>query len=316
MRVLVTGAGGFLGYETTRSLAERGDTVIAFDTAFGKPLLRLAGDSPRVRVEAGDLTDLANLVQVFEAHRPEAVVHLAAVVGVPASLGSPSNIVRVNVQGSLNLFDAMRLFKVARVIHMSTEEVYGDFEQACASEDHPQRPTNPYGITKLAVEHFGRSYGQFHGLECINLRTSWVYGIGLDRPRPPMNYLEAALTGRSIDLPSGGDTVIDYAYVDDVVAGILLALDHQAHRHDVYNLASGQGVSDREMIEEIRLLLPEARLRVGPGLRPYSSGHRMPVKGALDCSRAREEFGYVPRFDIRRGLAEYVNRWRERGAAS
>lgn len=312
MRILVTGGGGFLGYETTRCLADRGDTVIAFDAAFGKSLLELAGSIDRVRIEAGDMTDLSNVAQVFDRHRPDAVVHLAAVVGVPASMGSPSNIVRVNLQGSLNVFEAMRLYQVKRVIHMSTEEVYGDFERACADEEHPQRPTNPYGITKLAVEHFGRSYGEFHGLECINLRTSWVYGVGLDRPRPPMNYLEAALVGRSIDLPSGADTVIDYAYVDDVVNGILLALDHPVHRYNVYNVASGQAVSDQDLINEIRRLLPESQLKVGPGRRPYASGHRMPVKGALDCSRAREEFGYVPRYDIRRGLAAYVTRWRER----
>lgn len=316
MRILVTGGGGFLGYETTRSLADRGDTVVAFDTAFGKPLLELAGSIDQVHVEAGDITDLANVAQVFDRYRPDAVVHLAAVVGVPASIGSPSNIVRVNVQGSLNVFEAMRLYQVKRVIHMSTEEVYGDFERACADEEDPQRPANPYGITKLAVEHFGRSYGEFHGLECINLRTSWVYGVGLDRPRPPMNYLEAALAGRSIDLPSGADTVIDYAYVDDVVNGVLLALDHPLHRYNVYNVASGQAVSDQELIDEIRRLLPEPQLNVGPGRRPYASGHRMPVKGALDCSRAREEFGYVPRYDIRRGLAAYVTRWRERAAAA
>lgn len=316
MRVLVTGGGGFLGYATTCALAHRGDTVIAFDTAFGKQLLELANSSDRVHAEAGDMTDLANLAQIFNKHRPNAVVHLAAMVGVPASVGSPANILRVNVQGSLNVFEAMRLFDVQRVIHMSTEEVYGNFECACASEEHPQRPTNPYGVTKLAVEHFGRSYGELHGLQCINLRTSWVYGVGLDRPRPPMNYLQAALSGLKVDLPCGADTVIDYAYIDDVVDGILLALDHPSHRYDVYNVASGQGVSDQELIDEIRHLLPEAQLKVGPGRRPYASGHRMPVKGALNCSRAREELGYLPRYDIRRGLAAYVDRWRARASAA
>lgn len=316
MRILVTGGGGFIGYETARALTGRGDTVVAFDTAFGKPVMALAHDSDRIHIEHGDMTDLANVAQVFDRHRPDAVVHLAAVVGVPSSVGSPSNILRVNVQGSLNVFEAMRLFRVRRVIHLSTEEVYGDFVRDSADEDHPQRPTNPYGVTKLAVEHFGRSYGELHGLQCINLRTSWVYGVGLDRPRPPMNYLEAALSGREVDLPAGADTVTDFAYVDDVVNGILLALDHPSHRYDVYNIASGQGVSDQELIDEIRRLLPQARLKVGPGRRTFATGHRIPLKGALDCSRARDEFGYVPRHDLRRGLAAYVDRWRERASTA
>lgn len=315
MRVLVTGGGGFLGYETTRALAQRGDAVIAFDIAFGKPTMALAQRSDRVHMEQGDMTDLANVAQVFDKHRPDAVVHLAAIVGVPSSVGSPSNILRVNVQGSLNIFEAMRLFGVQRVIHMSTEEVYGDFVRDSADENHPQRPTNPYGVTKLAVEHFGRSYGELHGLQCINLRTSWVYGVGLDRPRPPMSYLEAALSGREVDLPSGADTVTDYTYVDDVISGILLALDHPSHCHDVYNIASGQRVSDQELIEEIGRLLPQAKLKVGLGLRTFVTGHRITLKGALDCTRARDEFGYVPRYDLKRGLAAYIDRWREHASA-
>jgi len=314
MKVLVTGGGGFLGCETVARLAARGDDVIAFDTAFGRPLLALAAADSRVLLEPGDITDPANLGQTFRRHRPDAVVHLAAIVGVPASIGSPSNILRVNVQGSVNVFEAMRLFDVRRVIHMSSEEVYGDFLGERADEGHPLRASMPYGITKIAVEHFGRSYAELHGLECINLRTSWVYGVGLDRPRPPMNYLEAALAGLSIDLAEGADTVIDYAYVDDVVDGILLALDHPRHRHDAYNIASGQAVSDRQMIEEICRLLPQARLHVGPGRRSYASGQRLPIKGALDCSRAAAELGYLPKYDIRRGLAAYVQRWHERKA--
>src|SRR4051812_33402211 len=98
-KILVTGGSGFLGLETVRKLAARGDTAIAFDTQVTAPLADLARSSANVIPIAGDITDLANLAQVFGKERPDAVLHFAAIVGVPASLGSPANILRVNVQG-------------------------------------------------------------------------------------------------------------------------------------------------------------------------------------------------------------------------
>ena len=316
MRILVTGGNGFLGFETIRRLAARGDTVIAFDTQISAHLRDFARIHCNVAPVAGDITDLANLTQVFSVHRPEAVLHFAAMVGVPASLGSPTNILRVNVQGSLNVFEAMRLYGAKRVIHMSSEEVYGDFRTPIANEEHPQLPLMAYGVTKLAVEHFGRTYREMHGLECINLRTSWVYGVQLDRPRPPMNYLNAALAGRSLHLAEGADTVTDYTYVDDVVDAILLALDHPVHRYDVYNIASGEAVSDGELVQMVRALVPEADISVGPGRRQFSPGVRIPLKGALDIARARTEFGFTPRHDIQRGLVAYVTEWRKTAVAA
>ncbi len=311
MRVLVTGGNGFLGFESILRLVARGDSVIALDSQITEPLLELASNSPNIRAVAGDITDLANLVQVFKAYKPDAVLHFAAIVGVPASLASPSNILRVNVQGSLNVFEAMHLFGVRRVIHMSSEEVYGDFQCGVADEDHPQVPLMPYGITKLAVERFGRAYKELHGLECINIRTSWVYGVRLNRPRPPMNYLNAALTGRPMRLQVGGDTVTDYTYIDDVVDGVLLALDHAAHAYNTYNIASGQALSDRELVEHIKTLLPKADVTIGEGRREYAPGVRIPIKGALNCRRAHMAFGYTPKYDICRGLAAYIDNWRE-----
>ena len=311
MRVLVTGGNGFLGFETILKLLARGDTAIALDTSIATDLRELAARNANVVTVSGDITDLASLVQVFKLYKPEAVLHFAAIVGVPASLSSPSNILRVNVQGSLNVFEAMRLFEVRRVIHMSSEEVYGDFQSAIADEDHPQVPLMPYGITKLAVEHFGRTYRDLHRLECINVRTSWVYGVRLDRPRPPMRYLNAALQGTPLRLDVGGDTVTDYTYVDDVVDGVLRALDHPKHNYDVYNIASGQGVSDRELVQHIKALLPDADITIGQGRREFAPGIRIPMKGALSFARAQSELGYAPKFDIRRGLAAYIREWQK-----
>jgi nucleoside-diphosphate-sugar epimerase len=240
-------------------------------------------------------------------HKPDAVVHCAAIVGVLSSLGSPINVVRVNVEGSLNVFEAMRLAGVRRCIHISSEETYGAFRADRIDETHPLDPVMPYGICKAAVEQLGRSYRDLHGLEVINLRTSWVYGPGLPRERIPKTLIDAALAGRRLHIPSGADAAIDHTYVDDVVAAILAALDHGQHRYDAYNVASGTAPTVAEIIAIVRELVPGAQLSVGPG--PYRHGDRVELvrKGALDVSRATAELGWRPRYDIRTGLAAYVN---------
>jgi len=212
MRILITGGGGFLGTAVAKGLIERGDTAIAFDTHFaGDP-----GATPEQYVRVvGDITDMAALAQVVLTHKPEAVIHCAAIVGVLSSIGSPITMVRVNVEGSINVFEAMRVGNVKRCIHISSEEAYGAFQADRIDESHPLNPVLPYGICKAAVEQLGRSYRELHELEVINLRTSWVYGPGLPRDRIPRNLVIAALEGRALHIPSGADTAIDHTYVDD-----------------------------------------------------------------------------------------------------
>jgi nucleoside-diphosphate-sugar epimerase len=304
MRVLVTGGGGFLGVAMVRALVARGDTAIAFDTQ----LAGLADSGPESRLvrTPGDITDMANLAQALLAHRPDAVVHCAAIVGVLSSLASPINVVRVNVEGSLNLFEAMRLAGVRRCVHLSSEEVYGPFRADRIDESHPLDPVMPYGICKAAVEQLGRSYRDLHGIEVINLRTSWVYGPGLPRERVPKTLVEAVLAGRALHVASGADTAIDHTYVDDLVSGVLAALDQREHRHDAYNIASGAAATVADLVRIVCELVPGAQLSVGPG--PYRLGDRVELvrKGALDVSRAAVELGWRPRYDIRAGLAAYV----------
>jgi UDP-glucose 4-epimerase len=306
MQVLITGGNGFLGFEIARRLAARGDSVVAVDTVVTPPLADLEEVTPVI----GDITDRDAIARILNRHRPDAVIHLAALVGVPASIADPYGTVRINIDGSLNLFEAMAAVGTRRIINMSSEEVYGDFPSPMVDEDCPLAATNPYGITKVAVEGFGRAYKETHGLDCINLRTSWVYGIRLTRPRPPMTYLNAALTATPLHVPTGADTLIDYTYVEDLVDGVELALDHDDHPFDAYNIASGQAVTDAEMIDVIRDLIPGADISVGPGRRRFTEAVAIPQKGALDVSRAREVLGYEPRFDMRKGFEAYVERWR------
>jgi nucleoside-diphosphate-sugar epimerase len=314
MRVLVTGGGGFLGAAVVRALIARGDTAIAFDTQLGG----LAGALPDSRLVCvpGDVTDMANVAQTIAVHKPDAVLHCAAIVGVLSSLGSPINVVRVNIEGSLNVFEAMRLGGVRRCIHISSEEAYGTFRADKIDETHPLDPVMPYGICKAAVEQLGRSYRDLHGLEIINLRPSWVYGPGLPRNRIPKNIVDAAIAGSKLHIPSGADTAIDHTYVDDVVSAILAALDHAKHRYDAYNVGSGKAPTVGEIVDIVRDLVPGAAVSVGPGAYRHGDKIDLVRKGALDVSRAAVELGWKPRYDIRSGLTAYLKAERDQPGSS
>jgi len=310
--VLVTGGAGFLGAAVVRRLAERGEHVIALDNFQAGVPANLDGLGANVRLIGGDITDLSGLLELIKQHDVRRIVHAAAIVSVVSSLAAPSHVTRVNIEGTLNVLEAMRLFGVERAVHISSEEIYGVFRYEPADEEHPSAPTAAYGITKLASEQLGRFYRTVYGTDFINVRTSWVYGPGFPRQRIPRILIEAALAGRPLNLPHGGDARIDHTYLDDCVDGILLALDHPCHPFDVYNIASGEGRTIAEMAALVKELIPGADLIVGAG--PYWYDERLvaPRKGALDLTRARTILGYRPKYDLRRGLATYIEWCRNR----
>jgi nucleoside-diphosphate-sugar epimerase len=301
--VLVTGACGWLGSAIVRALLDRGDVVVATDLAITPSIAALSGRELRLTAIAADLGEWHQIVRLFEKHRPDAVVHTAAIVGVVFTADIPLKALQVNVGGSINLFEAMRLSGVKRVIHISSEETYGDFQKPLIDEEHPQRPVSVYGLTKLTVEQYGRIYSRDHGLECINVRTCWVYGPHLPRLRMPRTFIEAALRGEPYHQPDGGNLAVDQVYIADTVAGVLLALDKAQHRFDAYNIATGMAPTLRDTANAVNKAVPGAKITVGDN-GPYRHGGLVlcSVKGALDIRRAQAELGYQPKYDIQKGI--------------
>ncbi len=311
--ILVTGACGWLGSAIVTALLERGDKVIATDLTVSPAISALASRESKLTAVAADLGEWHQVLRLFEAQRPDAVIHAAAIVGVIQCDDIPIKAQRVNVEGAINLFEAMRLLKVKRVVHVSTEETYGDFLSPVIDEDHPQKPLSIYGLTKLAAEHYGRVYSRDHGLECINVRTCWVYGPHLPRLRMPRTFVEAALRGEPFHQADGGNLAVDQVYIDDTVQGALLALDKDKHRYDAYNIATGVAPTLRDTADAVNRAIPGAQITVGDN-GPYHHGGKVlsAVKGALDISRARKELGYAPRYDLQRGIEATIAATRER----
>lgn len=306
--ILVTGAGGFVGHAILATLLRRGDRVVALEAGDCARLTAYAGAEPGLSVAQGDVCDPDTVGRLFAMHEPRAVIHCAAIVGVLASLQSPRQLFRVNLEGSINLFEAMAEYRTPRMIHISSEEIYGAFESERIDEDHPQRPLHAYGISKAAVEHLGRSYRETHGVNCINIRTSWVYGPNFPRDRVPMNMIRAVARRELLLVPGGADERIDHTYLDDLVSGVLGALDCPDHPHDAYHVSSASSPSLAEIATILAELDPSAPpVTVGSGPYRHAGEVTMPRKGTLDCSRAAAAFGYKPKFDIRAGLEATLN---------
>ncbi len=306
-RILVTGASGFIGFAVSEALIARGDEVLATDIGAGPRMLSLLERAKGLTFTPGEITDWTLLVRLLKDGKVDGVVHCAAIVGVPASMGAPTATFRVNVEGTINLLEAMRLFGPKRMVNISSEEIYGPFLADTIDEDHRCLPTKPYGISKFVVEQVCGDYAAAHGLECIHARTCWVYGPYFPRPRMPRNILDAAIAGRSLHLPGGASFAVDQVHIDDVVQGVLLALDKPRHIFDAYHVTTGVAVSFAEVVDMIKRRLPKADISVGSGPLRCVDGTVAVKKGALSIERARRELGYAPRWTMASGLDDWID---------
>ncbi len=310
-RVLVTGGAGFIGSHAVRGLLAAGWEVTVLDdfNDFYDPRLKRANLEPLAgsfRLHEGDIRDLAAVNRAFAGGPWEAVLHLAARAGVRPSIRQPQLYIETNVLGTANILDAAVRAGVPHVVVASSSSVYGDSGEGPFREDAPLRRTfSPYGATKVAAEQLCSTYTHLHGLRTTALRFFTVYGPG-QRPDLAIHKFTARiLAGEPIDQFGAGTSRRDYTYVDDIVQGILGALDRDGEPFDVFNLGESQTISLAEMI---------AALEQATGCRavirrlPEQPGD-MPATWA-DISKARRLLGYDPRTPIALGLPRFVEWYR------
>ncbi|RMF72366.1 MAG: NAD-dependent epimerase/dehydratase family protein [Acidobacteria bacterium] len=315
--VLVTGAAGFIGSHVVDHLLARGDTVVGldnfdpfYDPALKRENLAAALAAPGFTLVEGDLRDRALVDRVLAEHRVDAVIHLAARAGVRPSLADPELYADVNVRGSAVVFEAARAAGITRVIYASSSSVYGGNEKLPFAEDDPvDHPVSPYAATKKANELQAHVYSRLHGMTMIGLRFFTVYG---PRQRPEMaiaSFTRRIAEGRPVPMYGDGTSRRDYTYIDDIVAGVLAALD-RGEGYRIYNLGESRTTSLARLIE----LIGEA-LGVTPQIErlPEQPGD-VPATWA-DIRRARDELGYDPQVPVEDGIRRYVAWFRGRGEA-
>jgi dTDP-glucose 4,6-dehydratase len=311
MRFLVTGGAGFIGSHYVRTLLEGGypgyekaRVTVLDKLTYAGNRDNLPAGHPRLEFVRGDVCDRELLLELLPGH--DVVVHFAAESHVDRSVASAAEFVRTNVLGTQTLLDSCLETGVERVVHVSTDEVYGSIEQGSWTEEWPLLPNSPYAASKAASDLVARSYWRTHGLDLSITRCSNNYGPYQHPEKLIPRFVTNLLEGRPLPLYGDGRNVREWLHVDDHCRAIQLVLGHGAPG-EVYNVGGGNETSNRAITERLLELCGADWSMVRQV--PDRKGHDL--RYSLDESKIRR-LGYAPRIPFDRGLAETVAWYRDR----
>jgi UDP-glucuronate 4-epimerase len=331
MKILLTGAAGFIGYHVSQRLLARGDEIVGVDNLndYYDPSLKEARlarllEHPRFRIERFDVGDRDRMAQCFRDVAPQRVVHLAAQAGVRYSLTNPHAYTHSNITGFLNILEGCRATGVEHLVYASSSSVYGANTLQPFSEHHNvDHPVSLYAATKKANELMAHTYAHLYGLASTGLRFFTVYGPW---GRPDMAlflFTRGILAGEPISVFNEGRMVRDFTYIDDIAEGVVRVVDQvaapdprwdSAHPdparsrapYRVFNIGNNEPV---QLLEYIRVLEDELGRKAIMQLLPMQPGD-VPSTMA-DVSELEAAVGFRPRTSVREGIRAFVAWYRE-----
>lgn len=321
MKILVTGGAGFIGSAVVRQAIAAGHPVVNLDAltyaACLDNLASVAG-SPLYAFEQADIRDRTALDRIFAAHRPDAVMHLAAESHVDRSIDGPGDFISTNITGTYTLLEAARSYWTAqgrpetfRFHHISTDEVFGSLGPTGQfTEDTPYDPRSPYSASKAASDHLVRAWGETYGLPYVLTNCSNNYGpFHFPEKLIPVVILNA-LSGKPIPVYGQGLNVRDWLYVEDHADALLTVLT-KGQTHRTYCIGGENEARNIDLVHKICALLDAMH----PANHPYADqiafvtdrpGHD--ARYAIDPTRIRTELGWRPSVTLDQGLERTV-RW-------
>jgi len=331
MKVLVTGAAGFIGAALTRRLLHRGDEVIGIDNLndYYDVRLKLARleqlrTDQSFRFLTGDIADRKLVDALFASGKFDAVAHLAAQVGVRYSTQNPHAYVDANIVGFMNVLEGCRHSSVGHLIFASSSSVYGANTRLPFSEhDNVDHPISLYAASKKANELMAHSYAHLFALPCTGLRFFTVYGPWGRPDMAPIKFAEGILAGRSIPVFNRGEMVRDFTYIDDIIEGVVRVIDRPAASAPtwsgstpdpatsyapwrVFNIGNSEPV---KLMRFINLLEKGFGRKAIIDLLPMQPGD---VKATTaDVSDLEEAIGFRPRTSVEEGVAKFVEWYKE-----
>jgi nucleoside-diphosphate-sugar epimerase len=312
--VLITGGTGFIGSYVTKELLGKGYDVVLYDASlnFVEPeksrhseylRYRLKG-MKKAKIVNGDVRNKSTLMMAMQDHKPESVIHMAA---LPISLVSnkrSEDAMSINLHGTVNVLEAIRDCSfVKRLVFASSSMVYGNFRSESADENHPTAPIDVYGGTKLCGEVLTKVFSKQYDSEYTIIRPSAVYGPSDANRRVSQIFVENALAGKPLTLHNGGLSKLDFSYVEDVAHGFVLALESEKARNETFNITRGEGRSLKEFSEILKSLVPGIKIRE----ESIPKDEKRPERGTLDISKAKRLLNYSPEYSLEEGLKLYVD---------
>jgi UDP-glucose 4-epimerase len=314
-KVLIIGGAGFIGSYITRELLSQNIETILLDAYVqyfspeqvdGNLHLRYHQERMKdvvgkVDILRGDTRDKDHMRRVILHHRPTHIILLAALPLANISNTFSEEAVSTILSSAVNVLEIIRdVDFVERFVYASSSMIYGDFQYVPADEKHPTYPKNVYGGAKLAGEVMTRTYHQAYGMEYVVVRPSAVYGPTDVNRRVVQIFVENALMGKSLVLRGADETKLDFTYIKDIAHGFVLAALHPDAANETFNITCGNGRSLRELAHIVQRSVPEVEIV------EQSLDKSIPLRGALDISKAQEMIGYQPQYQLEDGVAEYI----------
>lgn len=305
--ILITGAAGFIGFHLAQALKIRGQKVIGFDNFndYYDPLLKRSRAAILkqydIDVIEGDLTDLSLLKDQIEKHQISHIAHLAAQAGVRYSLTNPHTYIKSNIDGFLNILECCRFHPHIKLTYASSSSVYG-LNKAIpfAETDRTDNQASLYGVTKKSNELMAHSYHHLFGISVTALRFFTVYGPW---GRPDMAYMlfaDAIRRGKPIKVFNDGKMKRDFTYIDDIVSGIIAAIDLEAS-YQIFNLGNHHPVELLRFIEILEDLLGKKAIKE---FHPLQAGDVLETYA--DIAHSQELLKFNPKTHLEDGLAHFI----------
>lgn len=292
MRILVTGAGGFIGSHTVEGFRSAGHEVISTDYTDSKWI----GDIIKL-----DIADAANVTKVLETYKPDVVFHCAGKINKAGGLEMPYEDLMVNLGGTVNILEAMRKTGCKKIIFTSSGgTLYGDIANQPASEDHEKEPISPYALNKILSEEYIKLYNRLYNIDFVILRYTRVYGprqYTVGSQGVPTIFIDNLLKGVIPTIYGDGKQTRDFVYISDVVEANIRAL---SWKNETVNIGTQTEVSILEVLEIIKKIL-------GSDIEPIFLHERKSdlKRVLLDITRAKS-LGWEPKVGVEEGLRKTV----------
>ncbi|UBM61209.1 SDR family NAD(P)-dependent oxidoreductase [Candidatus Sulfidibacterium hydrothermale] len=313
---LVTGGAGFIGSALCNALIRQGNRVINIDNFndFYDPKIKKQNVAPLEQHEnyhlyKADIRDQDVIDEIFKTHPVDVVIHLAAMAGVRPSITMPAVYEAVNVQGTINLLNAMHQYGVKHMVFASSSSIYGNSKRIPFREDDPlERVISPYAATKKSAEEFCYVFHHLFDLNIVALRFFTVYGPGQRPDLAIHKFTRMILNGEPIPFFGDGTTMRDYAYIDDIVQGVIHAAGFVQQKQPVFeiiNLSGNKPVTLSEMVQQIekatgkKAVLNRLPMQPGDVVLTYA-----------DITKAQKLLDFKPETPFEKGIDNFVHWYR------
>ena len=316
---LVTGGAGFIGFHLSKSLLEKGASVIGFDNMNDYYDVKLKEDRLSVletyekyTFVKGDLADNADVFRVFQEYRPQIVINLGAQAGVRYSIDNPRAYMESNMMGFFHILEGCRYFPVEHLVYASSSSVYGGTEKVpFSTDDKVDEPVSLYAATKKSNELMAHAYSKLYHIPVTGLRFFTVYG---PYGRPDMAYFKFTnkiLAGEPIQIYNNGDMYRDFTYIDDIVEGVenILcnppAVNGKGARYKIYNIGNNKPVKLMDYIETLERCLGKTAVKEYLPMQPGDV-----YQTYADVSELMQDYDFKPDTSIEEGLSKFVDWYR------